>query len=133
MNAVSSALRSGAGTRRFIDCVGFGAVIVPNDHFDQPDGAVITIGLRPERICLSTARPESNHCQLREIKSAAYCGGVTYYQVSVVGLHKPVVVASLNSEPNGNANNFCEGIAVWLIGPTGRVKAIGWKRIVAKG
>ncbi|MSP82652.1 MAG: ABC transporter ATP-binding protein [Alphaproteobacteria bacterium] len=100
MNFFDGRVSSAAGEAATIDAGPIGQVRgVANGRLKVNKGDAITVAIRPEKINLSNEQPNVGHNVVEgKLGPSTYLGDRSYFYVNVVGLAKPIAVASQNAD-----------------------------------
>jgi spermidine/putrescine transport system ATP-binding protein/putrescine transport system ATP-binding protein len=101
-------------TRVRIDVEALGLCDLPGDRTTVPEGGLICIAIRPEKLVALTSAPADGTPSLRgRIEAVTYLGERSHLHVRVEGRSTPVAVSSQNAAA-GQAGMVAEGRPVWL-------------------
>jgi len=114
MNFFDAKARGPEGAHMLIDAGPLGNVRARANGAVRPaPGAPVTVALRPEKINLSTSRPNVEHNFVEgRMSAAAYLGDRSHYYIRIQGRAEPVAVAAQNLEASSDLGKPDQ--AVWL-------------------
>jgi len=112
MNFLTGARQSETSKTVSVAAPGFGALRVDKNPDASNFGARVLLGIRPEHLHLSKARPENRDAMAQgRIIDAAFYGESVHYHVEVDGFETPLVAATPNA---ARTTDHPIGGAVWL-------------------
>lgn len=113
MNFFDAVVHLDGGRDAMVNAKGLGKVSIPKESVRQPDGGKVQIAIRPERIQLTNAKPDTGNCMQGTLRSNVYLGERSHYFVDVEGVSQPVAV-SAQSVQRMRDRDSDEGADVWL-------------------
>ncbi len=113
MNTIPAKIKSLSGNEWVVDAGPIGTFSAPVGAVRLAPGQSVLAAVRPEKISLSTSKPENDICIRGKLNAATYLGDRSKFQVKVDGLDAPMAVSgpNLDSPAQGLRRNHDE---VWL-------------------
>ncbi len=101
----------GGGTLK-IDAQGLGPITAAANRAGFYKGDKVQVAIRPEKLLLSSQKPEGHFVAAGRVQNMAYLGERSHYMIEMDGLDGHVAVSSQNLVPG--ANLYEMGSDVWL-------------------
>ncbi len=115
MNFAPAEVRGLEGDRLAVQAAGFGAVNASANGHAWNAGDRIMVAVRPEKLGLTTERPERQglHSVNGKVAAAAYLGDRSHYYVKLEGVDSPLAVSAQNADRS--VEGWLEaGVDVWV-------------------
>lgn len=112
MNFFDGVVEEEAGDVLKIDARGLGPIVAPSKKAGFYKGDKVEVAIRPEKLLLSSEKPESNFVAQGRVQNMAYLGERSHYLIEMDGLDGHVAVSSQNLVPG--ASLFEMGSDVWV-------------------
>ncbi len=114
MNFFEATVGRRVNGRADLEVEGLGALSAPASRSGLASGGRVCVAIRPEKILLSSERPETGgHIVEGTLHETAYLGERSHFFVRLPGMEKPVAVSAQN-HVNGWLGEADKGRPVWL-------------------
>ena len=114
MNFFNGTVRRNGAAMGAIEAEGLGSIPVPVEQLTKPNGTPIQVAGRPEKLGLSTEKPDVEHAVQGKLSTAAYFGELSHYYVTLEGVKEPVTVSMPNLGRTGSAMGAESGTPMWV-------------------